>query len=150
MPDAFGTIPAPGSTVLAEARPGDVLASYSPPPLLKGGTIKANQTSTGCPTGIVLAGQALDYEAGTKKYIITAAGTAAIGVLLQSVDTSKGDALGNVLLSATVKAKKVLGFGGTVSGTYPNLTITALGNIAGLSGRTIVRSVGGVDDYIKF
>lgn len=150
MPDAFGTIPAPGTAVIAEARPGDVLASYSPPPLVKGGTIKANQTSTGCPTGIVLAGQAVDYEAATKKYIITAAGTAAVGVLLQSVDTSKGDALGNVILSGTVKAAKVLGFGGTVTGTYPVLTITALGNIAGLSARTITRSAGGVDNYLKY
>jgi hypothetical protein len=147
MPDAFGTIPAPGSTVVAEVKPGDVLASYSPPPLIKGGTIKANQTSVGAPTGIVKAGQAVDYEAATKKYILTVAGTAAIGVVLQDVDTSKGDALGNVILSGTVKQKRIRGFGATASG--PD-TITAIGNIAGLSARTIVRSVGGVDDYIKF
>ena len=150
MPDAYGTIPAPGTSVVAEAKPGDVLASYSPPPLIKGGTIKANQTSTGAPTGTLIAGQAVDYEAATKKYIATVAGTAAVGVLLQAVDTSKGDALGNVILSGTVKAAKVLGFGGTVTGTYPNITITALGNIAGLSARTITRSAGGVDNYIKF
>lgn len=150
MPDAFGTIPAPGTAVLAEAKPGDVLASYSPPPLIKGGTIKANQTSVGAATGIVAAGQAVDYEAATKKYILTVAGTAAVGVLLQSVDTSKGDALGNVILSGTVKASKIRGFGATATGTWPNNTITAMGNIAGLSARTITRSVGGVDDYIKF
>ena len=150
MPDAFGTIPAPGSTVVAEARPDTILASYSPPPLIKGGTIKANQTSTGAATGIVAAGQALDYEVATKKYVLTVAGTAAVGVLLQAVDTSKGDALGNVVFSGTLKAKKVRGFGATATGTYPNETITAMGNIAGLTARTIIRSVGGVDDYIKF
>jgi hypothetical protein len=148
MPDAFGTIPAPGSTVVAEVKPGDVLASYSPPPLIKGGTIKANQTSTGAGTGTVIAGQAVDFEVATKKYIITAAGTAAIGVLLQSVDTSKGDALGNIILSGTVKRNKVLGFGGTVVGG----AITATGNIAGLSARVIDRSTeaDNAGDYLKF
>lgn len=138
MPDAFGTIPVPGTTVKALVKPGDILASYSPPPLIKGGVIASGQTSTGATTGIVSAGQVLDYNTGTKKYIITAAGTAAVGILLQDVDTSGGDALGNVILSGTVKKMKIIGFGGTP------------GTITGLSARTIVRSVGNADDYVKF
>jgi hypothetical protein len=154
MPDAFGTIPAPGTTVVAEVKPGDVLASYSPPPLIKGGTIKTSQTTpagggAAVPTGIVRAGQALDYEAATKKYIITVAGTAAVGVLLQDVDTSKGDVLGNIIMSGTLKAERVIGFGAVRDAAG---FVTTTGNIAGLGSRTINRSAeaGLLGDYIRF
>ena len=50
-------------------------------------------------------GRSWTTRQATGKYIISG-GTTAVGILLQSVDTSKGDVLGNVIMSGTVKQDK--------------------------------------------
>lgn len=52
----------PKTGAVAEVKPGDVLASYSPPPFIKGGTIKGGQ-------GLIAAGTVMAYETATKKYV---------------------------------------------------------------------------------
>jgi hypothetical protein len=139
MAEAYGnTLVPPGTSQVAEVKPGDVLASYSPPPLIKGGTIKGG-------AGLLAAGTVMGLEAATKKYIAytdTGAGDPAVGVLMEAVDTGAaspaGDKLGNIIMRGTVKMDKLTGYDAAA--------------LADLNGRVINRSTEGSNagDYIAF
>jgi len=144
MVDATGNIlEVPGTSQVAEVKPGDVLASYSPPPLIKGGTVKAGQ-------GLIAAGTLMALEVSSKKYVkYVGGGTAdpAVGVLYEAVDTGSGgappagtnkDRLGNIIMRGTVKLDKLTGYDA--------------GARDDLNGRVINRSTeaGDAGDYLAF
>lgn len=108
MAEAYGNIlDPPGFKTVTEVKPGDILASYSPPPLIKSGTFGSGQ-------GLLVAGLVVARNTVTKKYVpyvsagANGAGTP-IGVLLQGVDTSLGDKLGNIIMGGQVKIEKLTG-----------------------------------------
>ncbi len=111
---AFGNIAPPSYSQKAEVKPGDILASYSPPPLIKGVTIVKNTTAGPNGDGKIPAGTLLGRITASKKYgeYADAAGDGrgvARGVLLQSVDISQSDQLGNIVYRGTLKYSKLRG-----------------------------------------
>lgn len=108
MPDQFGDLPVPGTSGVSEVRPSDILASY------------ARFTQKGCTVakiGVgakILGGTVMGRVTATKKYVpySDAAGDGsqvALGVLRQSVDTTDGDKLGNLVVSGIIKDSKLVG-----------------------------------------
>jgi hypothetical protein len=125
MAEAYGNIlDPPGFKTVAEVKPGDILASYSPPPLVKGGTLSSGQ-------GLVAAGTVMALNTSTKKYVpYVAAGPNGTGnptgVLYEPVDTALGDKLGNIIMGGQLKRDKLIGLDA--------------GAITALNGRVIDRS----------
>jgi hypothetical protein len=111
MPEAFGDVLyTPGTSQVAEVKPGDILAAYGAGILKKGVTIKGGQ-------GLLVAGQVIARETATKKYVAYDTGGAggaevARGVLAEGVNTGTGtspvgDMLGNIIYGGTLKLSKL-------------------------------------------
>jgi hypothetical protein len=113
MADAYGNpLDPPGTSQVAEVKPGDILASYARF-TQKGVTLKGGQ-------GVLAAGTVLGRETATKKYLAyddanSPAGIGvAKGVLRENVDTGPSgapkDKLGNIIMSGIVKYSKLVGY----------------------------------------
>jgi hypothetical protein len=107
--NAYGNVlETPGHSQVAEVKPGDILAAYGAGILKKGVTVKTGQ-------GVLAAGTVLGRETATKKYLAydnanSPAGIGvARGVLMESVDTSDGDKLVNIIYGGTLKLSKLTG-----------------------------------------
>jgi hypothetical protein len=110
-PDQFGDVLVPpGISSVAEVKPGDIWASKTGSEYVKGRTIK--KVGAGA---VIAAGTVMARETATKKYVVYADGGSggaevAKGVLLESVDTSTGEKLGNIVFGkAILKLSKLTG-----------------------------------------
>lgn len=73
MADAYGNVlRAPGSSSKARINDDELLYSYSPPPFIKGGTLKTGQ-------GVVALGTPLERDSATGLYVISGSDTRLIG-----------------------------------------------------------------------
>jgi hypothetical protein len=108
MADRYGNIlEPPGQTQGTEVKPGDILAAYGAGILKKGITLKKDQ-------GVLVAGLVLGRITATKKYVAYANGASdgtevARGVLMEGVDTTGVDKLGNIIYGGTLKLSKLTG-----------------------------------------
>lgn len=79
--------------------PEEILYSYSPPPLIKGGTVKAGK-------GIIRDGEPMKLEADGKTYEKVATPfTNAVGVCKTAVDCTTEAHLINIIFGGTINAK---------------------------------------------
>lgn len=107
MPDNFGDIiPVPGTSGVSEVKPADILASYARF-TQKGVTIASGN-------GKILAGTLLGRVTASKKYAPYVDGNSngtevCRGVLRQTVDTTSGDRMGNIILSGILFDSKLVG-----------------------------------------
>jgi hypothetical protein len=98
--------PAPTLTSGGTTVDDELLASYSPPPLQKGITLKRGQ-------GILLLGTLLAYEASSKRYVKTTDAAQAVGFLRRTTntgaagDTSFPEFVGNIVKKGQLKLPKV-------------------------------------------
>lgn len=96
--------PAPGYSTGAHTVDDELLASYSPPPLQKGVTLKPGQ-------GILPLGTLLAYDATSKMYVKTTDSGAAKGFLRRTTNTTTDpDAqvfLGNIVQRGTLRLSVV-------------------------------------------
>ena len=109
MAAAVGNLPVPSTGAVTEYKPKEIMASYSPPPFIKGRTIK--KVGGG---GAIAAGTVLARETATKKWIAYNNGggggaEVAKGVLLEDVDTTAGDVLGNIVFEGQLKYSLLVG-----------------------------------------
>jgi hypothetical protein len=107
MADAFGNVvKVPGTGGASEVKPAEILYSYAKF-TQKGVTLAGGQ-------GLLAGGTLLGRATATKKYKAysnaASDGTEVCrGVLRQPVDTSKGDAVGNIVVSGILKRSKLVG-----------------------------------------
>lgn len=107
MTDAYGNIiEVPGqSGPGTEVKPSDIIASYSPPPLIKGATIEGGN-------GVIVAGTLMQRNSSSKLREPYTSGPAE-GFLLETVDTGTGGSsqtrMGNIVLAGTLKLSKLVG-----------------------------------------
>jgi hypothetical protein len=100
-------IKVPSNSSVAEVKPGEIIASYARF-TQKGVTLKGGQ-------GTLVAGTVLGKETATKKYLAYNDGNSpagigvARGVLRQTVDTTDGDVLGNLVVSGILKNDQIIG-----------------------------------------
>ena len=96
--------PAPGYGVGTHTVDDELLASYSPPPLQKGITLKPGQ-------GILPLGTLLAYDVATKRYVKTTSTSAAKGFLRRTTNTGSTPQaqvfLGNIVQRGTLKLSAV-------------------------------------------
>jgi hypothetical protein len=110
MAEAWGNVLDPPQTgVVAEVKPGDILAAMGHGIIKKGVTIKGGQ-------GLLVAGQAIARETATKKYVKYATGGSGgadvcKGFLMEAVETGTGgtskDKLANIVEGGTLKRSKL-------------------------------------------
>ncbi len=143
MPETYSdVIPVPGQTTGTAIAPADLLASYSPPPLIKGGTVATGQ-------GALPAGTPMALNSSTKKYVAYANGGGTgtgvcVGILMEAVDTTSspaGDKMCNIIMRGTVKHARV-----AARSNYH------AGILTDLNARIIDRSTAGSndEDYLAF
>lgn len=109
MADNYGNagLKLPGTSTVAEIKPGQIWAGYGQNQNVKGATLKAGQ-------GILPAGTVLAYQTSSKKYVLynnAGSGGAqdAKGILLERTDTTNGDVLANIVLGGDVKLSALSG-----------------------------------------
>jgi len=107
MADAIGNVvKVPGTSGASEVKPAEILYSYAKF-TQKGVTLASGQ-------GLLAGGTLLGRVTATKKYVAYADGASdgsevCKGVLRQPVDTSNGDAAGNIVISGILRRSKLVG-----------------------------------------
>jgi hypothetical protein len=134
MADAYGNVMrAPGTSTKARVNDVEVLYSYSPPPLKKGGTLKVAVNGAG---GTALQpGLPMAYVTATKTWQpALAAGTDAVAFLVTGVDSGAASDIPkqiNFIARGVVKLDVVLAainlYYGSAITTLPAGLVTALG-----------------------
>jgi hypothetical protein len=109
MAEGFGDVlVTPGLTSVAEVKPGDVIAAMGQGILVKGVTLLADQ-------GTLAAGTVLGQITASEKYVAydddgTDDGRrVARGVLLETVNTTGSDKLGNIIYGGVLKNSALVG-----------------------------------------
>jgi len=97
----------PGTTQRGPVGGEEIMAAYSPPPLIKGITIPSGE-------GVLEAGTVMGRVTASKKYVAyddTAVDGSQVarGILRNSIDCTDADGLGDLVMSGIVKLSKIIG-----------------------------------------